>query len=290
MKNLMNGFLIFFVLFSSNVLFAQRSYKKIGANKKGMFFAHLGYNRTAFSSGNFEVEHSNYNYQLANAAFSDIEDGTSIVNFFQSNGVENSNLNAQIGIFFKDKWAITVNAERYTKHLSLPQLVNLSGNFAPNAHAHLNQSPMDTSFFLEKNSLYYAQENGLTKLSLGVAFHDELKRGKKDKFALYFLSGMSAGPVLSNSTYYFNNEINRGVKGLSGFAINANVGLRFIFYKYIYLQTSISTGFINQRNIRLDNSNNGKASVSNLFFSPELSIGFTVFGGKGDGCNTCPQW
>ncbi len=281
---------LFIVLLVSPLMsFAQRT-KTLTTNSKGTLFGYFGYNRTTYTDGNLKLSANGYDLTLGNVSFADNDNYEGLKNYFSAKGVENFQFNAHIGYYFWHKWAITAGVDHYTIFMNPEQRVTVDGTIAQGEHGNLVGNYNDFVLNMTPNHFAYSQTNGFHIVRLGVQNTQQWYQTSKNQFALQTNVGGGLGLVVSNSDYTFGNFTHRGASSVSGLAALGNASIRMVFIQHIFLQTGISGGFINQRNIQLNNIGSDVGSHRNGFLSPEISLGVSLFLRPTDGCGTCPQW
>lgn len=266
-------------------VFAQRK-SKLNTNGQGTLFAQLGYNRSAYSNSNIVLNGNKYDVTLNNTSIQDNAEGIEMGSFLSSSSPQ---FNIKLGYFIKPKWAITIGFDRYNTFFEDNQTVGLDGTFAPGSHADFSGS-VNEEILLTRNQFNIAQSGGINFISVGVQRNDQLYKSRKAEFAFHTLYGIQVGPLLTQVDYTFDDYTSPGVSSLSGFGAAANVGIRFEFAQFIYLQLEIDGGILNQNNIKL--TSNGSATGEQVvgFVSPSVHLGFNILAGSKDKCGTCPQW
>lgn len=278
-------FLLFIVLLSSQPLLGQRK-TKLNTNGQGAIFVQFGYNRSAYTKADVNVQSNAYKYTLFNTALSDNEEDTKLGAYFTSSSPQFS---AKLGYFIKHKWAITASFDRYNTFFKDKQEVELEGVFSPNSNS-IYSGSVSESILLNRNDFNISQQRGMNIISLGVQRNDMLGRTKKAEFAMHVLYGLKAGIILTNAEYTYDQNTTKDLTSLSGFALTADLGVRMDFFQYIYLQLGINGGLINQSQLMLSTNSSTTAKQVVGFISPNISLGFAIFASTKNNCGTCPQW
>lgn len=158
---------------------------------------------------------------------------------------------AKIGYVFANHFALELNAERFAWKYDNPN-----------------------SF---SNDILYAR--------LGIFGMDKIFKTNKSKFAITGLLGLSGGPIFSNN-FWQNNLIQFQKNDFNGFGGTATIGLRFEFYKRIFLLLEEKGGVIYQsvkgENFRID--------LVQPYIRTNLSLGVFIYERWNESCNTCPKW
>lgn len=280
--------LIFFsiLLFSSGFTYSQRK-TKLNTNDKGTLFGYVGYNRSVYSPSDVSFSSTNYDFTVGNMMFSDNEEELGMGEYFNTSSPQ---FNFHLGFFVANKWAITLGMDRLNYFSKANQNVTLDGAFSPDAHGDFSGSYQNEEIILNRNQLYLQQSDGVNYVRFGLLRVDQIYKSKKAELAVNTIAGVGIGALFSGLDYTFDNYKIQNVSSLSGFGISGHLGLRFDFFQHIFIQTTLSGGFLNQGNIQLTTNSTATASHKMGYISPEISLGFNTFAKPNNGCGTCPNW
>ena len=266
-------------------VFAQRK-SKLNTNGQGTLFAQLGYNRSTYSHSNVVLNGKDYDLTLNKTTIQDNIEGNGIGSFLSSSTPQ---FNIKIGYFIKPKWAITIGFDRYNTFFENNQTVDLVGNFAPGSHSNYSGN-IDEEILLTRDQFNIEQSTGINFISIGVQRNDQLYKSRKAEFAFHTLYGVQFGPLLTQVNYTFDEYTAPSVSSLSGFGAAANIGIRFEFVQFIYLQLELDGGILNQNNISLTANASSTGEQVVRYISPSAHLGFNIFARPKNNCGTCPQW
>lgn len=255
-------------------------------NNKGAFFFQIGYNRSAYTKADVVIKTNDYQATLKGTRLSDNEDRKDWGGFFSSSSPQ---FNMKIGYYIVNKWALTLNYNRYNTFFVNHQPIKLSGHFSPN-HSPFSSTYQNESFELDRNKLNIRQRNGMNYFAIGVQRADEIYQSRNAAFSFQTVYGVKIGGLWTKVDYTFNGHTRSGISSFSGFGLSANLGLRFDFVQHIFLQLGVEGGLLNQNNIKISSNSTEKAKQVVGYFSPSISLGFSIYTGLGGGCGTCPSW
>jgi hypothetical protein len=266
-------------------VFAQRK-SKLNTNGQGTLFAQIGYNRSAYNNSNVVLNGNQYDFVLNNTSIQDNAEGKGMGSFLSSSSPQ---FNIKLGYFIKPKWAITIGFDRYNTYFENNQTVGLEGTFAPESHSDYSGS-YNQDILFTRDQFNIEQSGGINFISIGVQRNDQFFKSRKAEFAFQTLYGIQVGPLLTQVDYTFDANTSPRVSSLSGIGAAANIGVRFEFAQYIYLQLELDGGILNQNKIKLtaNGSSTGEQVVG--FVSPSVHLGFNIFARSQNDCGTCPKW
>src|SRR5690606_19512052 len=90
-------------------LFGQRK-TELNTNGQGTLFGQFGYNRSAYTKANVPIQSDLYHFTLEGVRLSDNKEGKGLDEFFSDSSPQFS---VKLGYFFKNRWAVTLNFDRY---------------------------------------------------------------------------------------------------------------------------------------------------------------------------------
>lgn len=284
----MKGFhfmIIILALTCTHSVLGQRGNIK-GSNSKGTFFAQAGYNRSAYSKPNVQFKSNLYEFTLQKTSIKDNEESNSMGKFFSSSSPQ---INVKLGYFISKKWAITAGYDRYNTFFENNQPVGLEGTFAPGSSINYSGS-VNENINLTRDQYYLSQRQGINYFALGVQRNDNIYSTKNDKFGIQTVIGAKLGGLFTKIDYTYEGKTTKGVSSFSGLGASLDLGVKFEFFRYVFLQLGLSGGVLSQNNIKLSTDGDRTARQVVGYLSPSLNIGFSIFGKAGRNCASCPQW
>lgn len=276
---------VLLVLTCYQPIFAQRDNTK-GSNSKGTFFAQVGYNRSAYTKPNVEFKSNNYNFTLQNVSIKDNNESKSMGQFFSSSSPQ---INVKLGYFIGNNWAVTASYNRYNTFFKDHQSIVLDGTFASGSSANYSGG-VNESINLTRDQFNLVQQQGINYFAIGVQRNDNLYSSRNDKFGIQSVIGAQFGVLFTKIDYTYEGSTTRGVSSFSGIEASLGLGIKFDFFRYVYLQIGLDGGLLNQNKIKLSTEGDRTAKQVVGYLSPSINIGFSIFGKAGRGCNSCPQW
>jgi hypothetical protein len=266
-------------------LLAQRK-RKLNTNGQGTLFAQIGYNRSAYTSSDVELNGNNYTLLLRETAIKDNTEAEGMGKFFSSSSPQ---ISIKLGYFIKKKWALALSFDRYNTFFVDNQQVTLDGTIAPGAHSDYSGS-YNESIDLTRDQFNIEQRSGINYFSIGVQRNDMLYKSRKAEFAFHTVYGFKLGGLFTNVDYTFDDYTTQNISSMSGLGFSGDIGVRFEFFQHVFLQLGLTGGVLNQTNIKL--SNNGSSTAKQVvgYIAPSVNLGFSFFVSSKNNCGTCPKW
>ena len=280
-----SSFVLILLLFLSPFDLSAQRKTKLNTNGQGTLFGGIGFNRSYYSKSNLHFKSTEFDFHLKRTPLFDTPNANN--GYFSSDGFEALQFNAQIGYFIKNKWALSLGFDRLNIFTPNNFTTTIDGVIAPNS------SPLEGAYNNEEitivsSEISYAQSAGTNLVHLSLHRMDQLYKSNKAILEVLSYTKVGIGALFSHVDFTFNQATNQQNTSLSGIGFNLSAGFRSVFWQKFYLQISITSGIMNQRNIDLGQNR----SLRHLtpYLSPEIGIGFSIFARPTNNCNTCPQW
>lgn len=274
---------------------AQYGGKKKESTEKGAIFLYWGYNRTHYTKSNLRFVGPGYDFTLNGAIGVDRPEPFSADSYFNPRNLTIPQFNVRVGYYYKKGWALSLGYDHFKYYLKNGNHVNLTGQIEPGVDTVNNWSgtytgqPVVTDF----NTLHYENTNGMNyiRVELMRSFDIYKPRRSKGNFIITGNLGLSAGTILSVNDFNFAGQFDHVTYSISGYGISAHSGLRFEFFKHLFLQAGFNTGFIHQLKVRTrpnDSSSYGRQALG--FIEYNAVIGGLFYIKPKKKCDDCPSW
>ncbi len=275
--------------------FSQYGGKKKESTEKGTMFLYWGYNRTHYTKSNLRFVGPGYDFTLNGAKAVDKPEPFSFDSYFNPTNITIPQFNVRFGYYYKKGWAVSVGYDHLKYYLKNGNQVNLTGHVDPGVDTVTNFSgtytgqPIVTDF----NTLHYENTNGMNyiRVELMRSFDIYKPRKTKGNFGITGNLGLSTGTILSVNDFNFAGQFDRVTYSISGYGISAHTGLRFEFFKHLFLQTDFNTGFIHQLKVRTrpdDASSYARQTLGYIEYNAVIGALFYIKPKKK--CDDCPSW
>ncbi len=278
--------LLVLVLVFFPLLLSAQSRKSKSAYAKGTLYGSVGYDRNWYSQSKINFSGPGYDFSLNGVTGKD------------EKSIDFSNLGwlqykAQFGYMIANHWGLSMNYNRMNYRIPNGNPVLLSGSISPGVDTvtdlngtYLNQSlTIDTSTFNYQNTAINFYHIDLSRVDTWVGGRS------KDNFAVSSILYLGAGAISTKNNFTFGGNKNTETNSMSGFGITAGLGLRFEFFKYLFLQPTFGSGYIQQLNVNTrSNEANSLAKQKYVYTNANISIGFLLYIRPTNSCDSCPHW
>ena len=262
--------IFFFVMTIAACSIAQETYVKQDF-QKGQFFAYWGWNTGWFSNSNISFKGPGYNFSLSDVVAHDRETPFTIKKYFNPATMTIPQYNYRLGYFFRDRYSLSIGMDHMKYVVDAGQSVTINGNIE-NTESGYDGIYSNDNIRLVEGFLELEHTDGLNYLNLELRHINVLYAMKN--FSINFTEGLGVGALIpkTNATL-LNNEKNDEFH-LSGYGIDALLGVNLLFYHSFFIQTEMKGGFFNMPDVRTTNSKEDRAKQN--FFFGQLNL---VFGG-----------
>jgi hypothetical protein len=274
------------LLFVFPLTLSAQNGKTKSSDAKGTFYGSVGYDLNWYSKSTLNLSGPGYEFSL---------DG---VKGKGENGIDFDNpgllqYKAQFGYMIANKWGLSMNYNRMNYSIPTGNEVLLSGtiNAGVDTVTDLNGSYLNQSLTIDTATFNYANR--------AVNFyHVDASRvdtwiggGKNDIVALSSVISFGAGAVSTKNDFTFGGNKEKETNSMSGFGLTAGLGIRFEFFKYLFLQPSFGAGYIQQLGVNTRNNQpNALAKQKYAYTNATISIGFFLYVRTKNTCDSCPHW
>lgn len=268
---------------------------------QGTLWGYWGYNRSAYTKSNLRFIGPGYDFTMQNVVAHDnpvkIGGGT----YINPKTISVPQFNARIGYYFKDHWAISFGYDHMKYIMANENEILLSGEISPgvdntalNWNGIYNSEPITT----DRNYFHYENSDGLNYLRFELTRSDMLfGLGGENQFIITSNLGVATGGLLSFNDFTFGGDVINGGKkntrtiSMSGYGISAHVGLRFEFFRHVFLQSTLSGGFHHQLAVH-NRPTDASAITKHKYGYGELHtvVGFLFYIRPTNSCDSCPVW
>jgi len=290
----MKSIALVLLLFLPFMTDAQKGKRKVSF-AKGTIYGYWGYNRSGYTKSNMHFVGSGYDFTMKGAKAHDNPEKFDAAVYFHPKKVTIPQFNARIGYYFKDNWSISVGYDHMKYLFADKNEVFLSGSIDSgvdtmnNWEGTYNSKPITT----DRSTFHYENSDGLNYLRFEITRTDQWwKTGNKDWFAFSTKVGLSAGGILSFNDFRFGTDFEdvRTIS-LSGYGLSGHLGLRFEFFRHLFIQSNLGAGFHHQ--VKVNNRPNDPSAYTRHAYGycdANVVIGFLVYLRGKNACDSCPTW
>jgi hypothetical protein len=263
------------------------------ADEKGALFFYWGYNRSYYTKSNLRFVGKGYDFTMGEAKAHDNPSKFGW-HYFDPRKITVPQFNVRIGYYFKDHWAVSFGYDHLKYIFADHNQVKLSGHIDPGVDntTHLSGDYDNHAYTTDRNTFHYENSNGLNYLRFEVMRSDQWYRTKKNGwFGFTTNAGLSLGGLLSYNDFTFAGKKDMVTISLSGYGVSAHVGLRFEFFKHVFLQANWGGGLMHQVKVKTrPDDNSAFARQVYGYMQMDAVIGALFYIRTKNGCGTCPTW
>jgi hypothetical protein len=274
---------------------AQFGKKKKESTDKGTIFLFWGYNRSHYANSNIRFVGPGYDFTLNGVKAVDKPEPFSLNSYFNPNNITIPQFNLRVGYYYKKGWALSFGYDHMKYYLKDGNHVNLTGQIDPGVDTVTNWSgtytgePVVTNF----KTFHYENTNGMNYIRAELMRSFDVYKPKRGSgnFGVTGNLGLSVGTILSVNDFNFAGQFNRVTYSISGYGFSAHSGVRLEFFKHLFLQADLNTGFIHQLKVRTrpeDASSFARQKVA--FVEYNAVIGGLFYLKTKKKCDDCPSW
>jgi hypothetical protein len=268
--------LLFFAFFTSAIAQDSLCYcpQRIKTGK-GTFYFSWGYNRDWYSKSDMHFKNTSNEYNAVTQQ-NDYYDFTLYdVKATDRPGFDNllttpltiPQYSYRLGYFFNNKkdFGIEINFDHSKYMVTDYQTVRLKGNIRGKYYD--NDTVLDPNTFL-----HFQHTNGANFMMLNFVKRQSLLVSKKQKHWLSAVVKLGGGIVIPRTFVTMWGQQSNNYWNIAGYCAGAEVGLRYDFFKYIYLEYTAKEIFAHYKNTLLIGS--GRANHHFFAFENILVLGF----------------
>lgn len=289
-------FIVFLALLCAPFLSSGQSTWKKSKQKvshaQGTLFGYWGYNRSAYTKSNIRFVGPGYDFTLSGAKAHDNQSPFSVDKYLVN--VTIPQFNARLGYYFRNHWAISAGYDHMKYVFQDRNEVTLSGEISPGVDPVTNWSGIYTGepVITDRETFHYENSNGLNYIHLQLTRTDLLFAfGQNHQFAISSNLSAGAGALLSINDLTFAGTKSRETASMSGYGLSAHAGLRFEFFRHVFIQTNLTGGFNHQVRVRTrPNDSSSFARHTYGYGMWDTSLGFLLYIRPTNACDSCPIW
>lgn len=275
--------------FNGNAQRLFNSTKKI-SSAKGTFWAAWGYHRSFYTDSDLHIKDSKSDFTLRNAQASD-DPGNKFSDYFDFSKSFKPQFNLRAGYYYMDRYAFSLGYDHMKYILDDGNQVLLDGYVDSTLNNAIWSGNYKNKAVVTNRTDFHYQNNGLDYIRLELNRTDKLYQSHSKYFAISSHFGLGFGVLISKNTYIFPAQNENATTSISGYALTANAGLRFEFFRHIFILPQLSGGSMNQRAVRTDAANDRAIASQKYWYGQRsISIGFFHYFKPSNTCSDCPVW
>lgn len=266
--------------------------KKKDSKAKGTIWGYWGYNRSGYTKSNMRFVGPGYDFTLGGAVAHDNPSPFDASVYFNPNKITIPQFNGRVGYYFKDHWSISFGYDHMKYIFADRNEVTLSGTIDPGVDTNWSGTYNAQAVVTDRNTFHYENSDGLNYLRFELTRTDQwLKLGEKDQFVLSTNIGFATGGLLSFNDFTFGGRKDVRTISMSGYGLSLHLGPRFEFFRHVFIQSNLGTGFMHQVKVRTrPNDPSSFARHAYGYLEVDVVFGFLLYLKPKNGCDSCPEW
>lgn len=261
---------------------------------RGTLFGYYGYNRSWYSKSTINFIGPGYEFDLKGSKATDAPIPFDPAIHLNPLKTTLTQYNVRVGYNVRNHFAVSVGYDKLKYVYDNEHPVLLSGTVSPGVDPVTNWNGEYTNESVSPTSdeFMYRHSGGMSYLRLEGTRSDQwFAIGSNQQFIFSTQVGGGLGAILTENSFRFAGMTDVNTKGLSGYALSLHGGLRFEFFKHVFIQTNASGGFMHQTHVRTRfNEPNAYASQKFGYFQLDANLGFLLYIRPTNDCNSCPVW
>jgi hypothetical protein len=235
--------LFFFVFLSGKAqtgLFESQS-------KKGELSVSWGYNRAWFSKSDIKFTGMDYDFVLKNIVAKDRPTEVKSDPYLNPSAFTIPQYNFRAGYYISDKWAITFGIDHMKYVMVNNQDAKISG-YINNENSVYQGEFNDELINVGTDFLSFEHTDGLNYINFEAHYFDNLYRFN-EKFSINYFGGGGLGVLFPKSNVKLMGFERNDTFHVAGMGLSAKAGLNVTLFKFFFIQTDFTAGYINMWDI-----------------------------------------
>jgi opacity protein-like surface antigen len=283
-------FVILLILIALPTMAQRKRNKPKNSHARGTLDFYWGYNHSAYTKSDLQLIGEGYDFTLSNVAAEDRPVPFSSV-YFNPTKITIPQFNIRLGYNFWNNFNLSLGYDHMKYVIRNNQDVSINGYVTPGIDEQWSGNYNGETVPLNDKHFHYENSDGLNYIRLQLTRVDQWYRTKKTGwFAINSLMGVSTGMVLSFNDLNFAGDFTRRTISASGYGISGHLGVRFEFWRHLFVQTNLAGGFIHQVNVKTRPTGTDHAKQRFGYIASETVVGFLFYIRPTNDCNSCPHW
>ena len=283
-------FVILLFLIALPAMAQRKRNKPKNSHARGTLDFYWGYNHSAYTKSDLQLIGEGYDFTLSKVAAEDRPEPFSSV-YFNPTKITIPQFNIRLGYNFWNNFNLSLGYDHMKYVIRNNQYVSINGYVTPGIDEQWSGNYNGETVPLNDKHFHYENSDGLNYIRLQLTRVDQWYRTKKTAwFAINSLMGVSTGMVLSFNDLNFAGDFTRRTISASGYGISGHLGVRFEFWRHLFVQTNLAGGFIHQVNVKTRPTGTDHAKQRFGYIASETVVGFLFYVRPTNDCNSCPHW
>jgi hypothetical protein len=239
---------------------------------KGNFFFYWGYNRAYYSYSNIHFRGTGYDFTLRHVKAKDRPSKIGATPYLKIEQITIPQYNYRLGYHFNPRYSISFGFDHMKYVMNQNQTVEVDGFIKDSKTSYdgvYSHSPLE----LKKDFLEFEHTDGLNYLNVEITRKDKLITLQKN-IQLNTVLGGSVGAMYPRTRTILMQRSLNDQWHFSGVGVTGNVGLNTLFFKRVFLQSTLKLGYINLPSIVVSRNKSEKADQHFSFLQVNVVLGY----------------
>jgi len=237
---------------------------------KHTFYVYWGYNRSYYRDSDISFKGEGYEFKLKGVQAIDDPERFSPDVYFNPSKFTIPQFNVRVGFHIKDNLSISLGWDHMKYVMRAPQVAVMDGSIDPELSWRYGREYTNEPIVVDPDLLLYEHTDGLNFVRLGLETHAPFWSGSRQRLQLGVLLGINAGMVMPWTDVTFLEERQATRLHLAGWGASATMGLRLKWRNTFFLQYQVQPGYLDLRDILLQD--HGPARAKQKIWFTELSL------------------
>lgn len=273
-----------------NDLLAENRKKPKNSMARGTLFFYWGYNRSAYTKSNIHFSGNGYDFTLSGVRAKDRPANT-LSEYVDPTKFTVPQFNFRIGYNFANYWNISLGYD-HLKYVMIhgPEYL-LNGAINNGVDANWSGTYNNQIVTTDESNFHYENTNGQNYIRGEITRVKNIVRNNRDNFTLTSLLGFSTGVILSFNDFTFGGRKDTATTSLSGLGFSLHSGLRFEFFKHLFLQTNLNAGYLMQMHVKTRPQDYDAFAKQRFgYVEGNIVLGALFYIRPTNSCDSCPVW
>ena len=216
-------------------------------SKKGQLSVSWGYNRTWFSNSDIKFTGIDYDFVLKSIVAKDRPTEVKADPYVNPSAFTIPQYNFRVGYYFNDKWALTFGID-HMKYVMVENQEAIIDGYINDPNSVYQGEFNDEEINVGTDFLTFEHTDGLNYINFEAHRFDNLYRFN-EKFSINYFGGGGLGMLFPKSNVKLMGFERNDTFHVAGMGVSAKAGLNVTLFKYFFIQTDFTGGYINMWDI-----------------------------------------
>ena len=251
--------------------------KKLPERYATGFYFYWGYNRASYSTSTLHLKGPSCDFTLYDVKAHDRPTKFTFDDYFSPTEIWIPQYNYRLGYHINHRWAVSLGLDHMKYVVDLNQVVRMSGVINESASPYYSGAYLNRAVLLEYDLLNFEHTDGFNLVSLDAEYKRPVYLHPSRHFAVEWMLGAGGmWPVTKTDVRVFGKGINNDFQ-IPGLAFAGKTGLKFYFFKRLFVMAETKVGYATLPSIRLEQSAATSAAHNFFFWEKTGAIGFNFY-------------